>query len=53
LFLDDTPRVLEAAAKFGIRENWAILNPDSQKPSRERENHPAVENCADLIAGLA
>jgi putative hydrolase of the HAD superfamily len=53
LFLDDTPRVLEAAAKFGIRENWAILNPDSQKPSRERTNHPAVESCADLIAGLA
>ena len=51
LFLDDTPRVLDAAAKFGIRENWAILNPDSQKPPRERTLHPAVHDCGELITG--
>ena len=53
LFLDDTARVLDAAAKFGIRENWAILNPDSRKPPREKTLHPAVSNCADLIMGLS
>ncbi|MEZ7818395.1 MAG: HAD superfamily hydrolase (TIGR01509 family) [Candidatus Azotimanducaceae bacterium] len=52
LFLDDTPRVLDAAATFGIRENWAILNPDSQKPLREKTLHPAVNNCAELLPGL-
>ena len=53
LFLDDTPRVLDAAAKFGIRENWAILNPDSRKPPRERTVHPAVKDCGELMTGLS
>ena len=53
LFLDDTARVLDAAAKFGIRENWAILKPDSQKPPREKTVHPAVSNCAELIMCLS
>jgi putative hydrolase of the HAD superfamily len=52
LFVDDTARVLDAAAQFGISENWTVLSPDSQKPSREPTKHPFVLNCADLLKGL-
>ncbi len=49
LFIDDTPRVLEAAREYGFRWLLAVLKPDSQKPEKTAEGYIAVRNFSELM----
>tara|TARA_B100000927_G_C16369487_1_gene430835 strand:- start:122 stop:796 length:675 start_codon:yes stop_codon:yes gene_type:complete len=48
LFLDDTERVLNAAAKFGIREVWQVRTPDSQRGPRPESIHPGLDHFHEI-----
>ena len=48
LFLDDTERVLDAAADFGIREVWHIRTPDSQRAPRPESSHPSLDQFHEI-----
>ncbi len=48
LFVDDSPRVLEAAARFGIRHRLGISHPDSQGPGQHLCGLPSVNHFAAL-----
>lgn len=52
LFVDDSPRVLQAAQGYGFRWLLAVLAPDSQAPIRESGGFPAIRNFADLLSGM-
>jgi 5'-nucleotidase len=49
LFIDDNHDVLEAAARFGIRHLYTVLQPDSTRPLREGLGYPAFNDFADLL----
>lgn len=44
LFVDDSLTILESAKTFGIAHLLCIVNPDSQKPNREIDSFPAIED---------
>ena len=48
LFLDDTERVLDAAADFGIREVWHVRTPDSQRAPRPESIHPSLDHFHEI-----
>lgn len=49
LFIDDTPRVLAAARKFGIRHLLAVARPDSQQGNRDTLGWPSFEHYRELL----
>lgn len=49
LFLDDTPSILDAAAKFGIGHLWAIYQPDSQGSPKPLGAYPQMKSFQELI----
>lgn len=53
LFIDDTPRVLEAAQKFGIRHLLAVSKPDSQRANRDTLGWQSFEHYDQLLADLS
>jgi len=48
LFLDDTARVLDAAAEFGIAQVWHIRTPDSQRSPRPQSAHPSLNHFHEI-----
>jgi putative hydrolase of the HAD superfamily len=52
LFIDDTPRVLDAARSFGIGHTLAVAKPDTQKPARQDLGHTSFSHYDELLAGL-
>ena len=56
LFVDDNPRVLQAARDFGIAQTVAIAQPDSSRPPSEGPVAGAtsvVRGVADLVSGVS
>jgi len=52
LFIDDNPRVLQTARRYGFRWLLAVLAPDSKTPAREPGRFPAAHYCADLLPDI-
>ena len=52
LFLDDTERVLNAAAEFGIREVWHVRTPDSQRGPRAESIHPSLDQFHEIYPAI-
>ena len=52
LFIDDTPRVLEAAQKFGIGHLLAVAKPDSQRANRDTLGWQSFDHYDQLLANL-
>ena len=48
LFFDDTERVLNAAAKFGIGHVWHVRTPDSQRGPRPQSAHPSLDHFHEI-----
>jgi putative hydrolase of the HAD superfamily len=44
LFVDDSPAVLDAAHAYGLGGIVAVTRPDTRRPPRAIERHPAVES---------
>lgn len=51
LFIDDTPRILESAKKFGVKHLLGIHQPDSQK-ERRMEGFPAIHHFDEIMPPL-
>jgi len=49
LFVDDTTRVLDSAAKFGVSMLLEITHPDTSKPEREDSSYYGVKGVRDLV----
>ncbi|MCS3461089.1 GMP/IMP nucleotidase [Aeromonas sp. BIGb0445] len=49
LFVDDSERILQAAADFGIGYQLAIQTPDSQQPAQRITAFPAIHDYAELL----
>ena len=49
LFVDDSPRVLEAARGYGIRWLLAVLKPDTRQPERPVEGFDAIRDVSPLM----
>lgn len=52
LLVDDSLKVLDSAKRFGIAHLVTIAKPDSQKPVREINDYPAIEDFRQLMTGL-
>ncbi|NCF31950.1 MAG: GMP/IMP nucleotidase [Proteobacteria bacterium] len=48
LFLDDTERVLNAAAEFGIDQVWHIRTPDSKRGPRPQSAYPSIDHFHEI-----
>lgn len=51
LFIDDTVRILDSAAEYGIKHLLCIHQPDSQE-SRRVEQYPAIEHFDEIMPSL-
>ncbi|MFS1163107.1 GMP/IMP nucleotidase, partial [Aeromonas salmonicida] len=49
LFVDDSERILRAAADYGIGYQLAIQNPDSCQPEQSITAFPAIRDYAELM----
>lgn len=49
LFVDDSERILRAAADYGIGFQLAIQNPDSRQPEQQITAFPAIRDYAELL----
>ena len=47
--MDDSERILRAAADYGIGYQLAIQNPDSCQPEQRITAFPAIRDYADLL----
>ena len=52
VFYDDTVRVLDAAAEYGIAESWAVTTPDSQSPIRDPSVYPCFDHFNETYPDL-
>lgn len=52
LFIDDSPRVLQAARDYGFRHLIAVLAPDTQAPPNPGGAYPAIHGFGDLLPSL-
>ena len=52
LFVDDSPAVLAAARRHGIRWLLAVLRPDTRGPRREQGDFMAIDDFSDLFPGI-
>ena len=48
LLVDDTLSVLRSARQYGITNLLAVLNPDSQSPTRDTEEFQAIKDFRDI-----
>jgi FMN phosphatase YigB (HAD superfamily) len=48
VFVDDSPPVLQAATKFGIRQVIAVRRPDTRQAPAALAAHPAVDGIREL-----
>ena len=53
LFVDDTPRVLRSAQKFGIEHLVCVTAPDSQKPIQDAGEFFGVSHFDELCQQYA
>lgn len=53
LFIDDTPRVLEAAQRFGIKHLLAVAKPDSQRANKDTPGWQSFDHYDQLLADLS
>lgn len=51
LFIDDTVRILDSAAQYGIKHLLCIHQPDSQEP-RQIEQYPAISHFDEIMPEL-
>lgn len=51
LFIDDTPRILESAQRFGIKYLVCITRPDLQMPVRLSEKFIDIEHFDEIMPG--
>jgi putative hydrolase of the HAD superfamily len=49
LFVDDSPRVLQAARDYGIAQIICMLRPDSTKPARRIDAFPGVTSLREIM----
>lgn len=49
LFVDDTHRVLQSAATFGVEKSVAITRPDTSEPHRDPGDFVEIEGVRDLL----
>jgi putative hydrolase of the HAD superfamily len=49
LFIDDTEKVLDAAALFGIRHLMMVAQPDGERPARTDLTHPALHDFHSIL----
>ncbi|MFL0811384.1 MAG: GMP/IMP nucleotidase [Agarilytica sp.] len=49
IFIDDTPRVLRSAQRFGIAHLVCITAPDSQRPSHHPEEFIGIEHFDEIM----
>jgi len=49
LFIDDTPRILAAAGRFGVGHLWSIHQPDSQGEPHSSLVYPQVQSFHPLL----
>jgi HAD superfamily hydrolase (TIGR01509 family) len=49
LFVDDSPSVLAAARRYGIRWLLRVLRPDTQGPVREAEGYDAIHDFSEIV----
>ncbi|ALP40766.1 GMP/IMP nucleotidase [Aeromonas schubertii] len=49
LFIDDSERILDASAEFGIAHQLGIARPDSQQPPLCFSRFPALDDYAELL----
>lgn len=52
LLIDDSPSVLNAARRFGLRHLVAVSKPDSRQPARTVAGYLAIEDFRAMMAGL-
>jgi HAD superfamily hydrolase (TIGR01509 family) len=52
LFVDDSPRVLNAARDYGFPHLIVVVEPDSQAPRRSADGFTAIAHFGELLAGL-
>lgn len=52
LFIDDSLNILRSARRYGVAHLLAVRQPDSQGQRRDTEEFAAVEDYAELTAGL-
>ena len=52
LFIDDSERILDAAAQFGIRYCLGVTNPDSGLPEKHYQRHPGMNDYRRLIPAI-
>jgi putative hydrolase of the HAD superfamily len=53
LLIDDNDSVLQAAAAFGIRHLFTVIQPDSGRPGREGLGYPAFNDFRELIPAVS
>ena len=51
LFIDDTPRILESAQRFGIQHLVCITKPDMQMPVRKSDKFIDIEHFDEIMPG--
>lgn len=49
LFIDDTPRILRSAKRFGIQHLICITSPDSQKPAKDSEEFTGILHFDEIM----
>ena len=49
LFVDDTARVLNSAAAFGLTKLVEVLHPDTSRPRKDNGTHQGIRGVSELI----
>ncbi|PJG60399.1 GMP/IMP nucleotidase [Aeromonas cavernicola] len=52
LFIDDSERILKAAADYGIGYQLAIQRPDSHQPGQQITAFPVIDDYAELLPSI-
>ncbi len=52
LFVDDSPSVLAAAQRYGIRWLLRVLRPDTRGPVREAEGYDAIHDFSEILPSV-
>lgn len=53
LFVDDSPSVLAAARRYGIRWLLRVLRPDTRGPVREAEGYDAIHDFSEILPPIS
>lgn len=49
LFIDDTPKILRSAGRFGIKQLVCITSPDSKKPEKDAEEFMGIQHFDEIM----